>query len=104
MDFNIHNLLNLKIVGTNRRYLNYLGNEYSFFKTEERIDSDIEVIIADDVNPDSNCRPVDNNCFVGDGYLYCQDSYKVAKWDLSINGLEDKPVVHFSGGIWGGIS
>ena len=101
MNFNIHNLLYLKIVGTNKRYLNYLGSEYSFFKTEERIDPDIEVIIADYVNPDGNCRLVDNNYFVRDGYLYCKDSYKVARWSLSIDSLEGKPVVHFSGGIWG---
>ncbi len=101
MNFNIHNLLYLKIEGMNKRYLDYLDREYSFFKTGEKIDPDVEVVIADYIDQDSNCRLVDNKYFVKDGYLYCKDSYKVVRWSLSIDDLEGKTVVHFSGGIWG---
>jgi len=101
MNFNIHNLLYFKIVGMNERYLNYLGREYSFFKTEEKVAPDVEVVIADHVYPDSNCRLVDNKYFVKDGYIYCKDRYKVVRWVLSMDDLEGKTVVHFSGGIWG---
>jgi len=101
MNFNLHNLLYFKIEGMNKRYLNYLGREYSFFRTEKNIDPDVEVVIADYINPDSNCRLVNNKYFVKEGYLYCKDRYKVVRWSLSIDGLEDKTKVHFSGGIWG---
>jgi len=101
MNFNIHNLLYLKIEGVNKKYLNYLGREYSFFRTEDEVALDIEVIVADNIYPDSNCRLVDNKYFVKDGYLYCRDRYKVARWSLSIDDLEGKTVVHFKGGIWG---
>jgi len=101
MNFNIHNLLFLKIKGMNKRYLNYLGREYSFFKTGKEVDPDVEIIIADSVNPDDDCRLVDNKYFIKEGYLYCKDSYKVARWTLSIDGLEGKTVVHFGGGFWG---
>lgn len=85
----------------NKRYLNYLGREYSCFKTEEQVDPDVEVIIAAPINPASKCYLVDNKYFVKDGYLYCRDRYKVARWTLAINDLEGKTVVHFSGGFWG---
>jgi len=101
MNFSLHNLLYFKIDGVNKRYLDYLGREYSFFKAEEKVDPDIEIIIADSVNPDDNCRLVDNKYFVKDGYLYCRDRYKVVRWRLAINGLEGKTVVQFSGGFWG---
>jgi len=101
MNFNLHNLLYFKIEGMNKRYLDYLNREYSFFKTEEKIDPDVEIIITDSINPDSNYCLVDNKYFVKDGYLYCRDRYKVARWSLSIDDLEGKTVVHFSGGIWG---
>jgi len=101
MNFNIHNLLYLKIEGMNKRYLNYLGSQYAFFRTEEEVNPDIEVIIEDRIYPDSNCRLVHNKYFVKDGYLYCRDRYKAARWSLSIDGLKGKTVVHFSGGIWG---
>jgi len=84
-----------------KRYLDYLGREYSFFKAGEKVDPDVEIIIADSINPDDNCRLVENKYFVKDGYLYCQDRYKVVRWCLAINGLESKTVVHFSGGFWG---
>ena len=101
MDFNIHNLLFFKIEGMNKSYLDYLGREYAFFRTEEKVAPDVEVVIADHVYPDSNCRLVDNKYFVKDGYLYCKDRYKVVRWSLSIDDLEGKTVVRFSGGIWG---
>ena len=101
MNFSLHNLLHFKIDGMNRKYLDYLGREYSFFKTEEKVDPDVEIIIAESVNPDDDCRLVDNKYFVKDEYLYCRDRYKVVRWRLAINGLEDKTVVHFSGGFWG---
>lgn len=101
MNFNIHDVLYFKIEGMNKRYLNYLGSEYLFFRTEEKVDPDVEVVIADHVYPDTNCRLVDNKYFVKDGYLYCKDRYKVARWRLSIHDLEGKTVIHFAGGIWG---
>lgn len=101
MNFSLHNLLYFKIHGMNNRYLNYLGREYSFFKTEKMVDPDVEVIVAAPIIPDSYCRLVDNKYFVKDGYLYCRDRYKVVRWSLAINDLEGKTVVHFSGGFWG---
>ncbi len=101
MNFHIHNLIKFKVSGVNRRYLDYLSKEYSFFKTDEPIDPDVEVVITDAIEPNGNCRLVDNKYFIRDGYLYCRDRYKVMRWSLSIDGLERKTVVSFSGGLRG---
>ena len=101
MNFNIHDLLYLKISGENRRYLDYLGKEYSFFKTDESINPDIEVIITDSVNPKGDYHPVDNKYFVKDGHLHCRDRYKMVRWSLSMDDLEGRTAVHFSGGFRG---
>ncbi len=101
MNFSLHNLLYFKIQGMNKRYLDYLCREYSFFKTEDKIDPDVEIKIVDSVNPDDGFRLVDNKYCVKNGYLYCRDRYKVIRWRLAINDLEGKTVVHFSGGFWG---
>lgn len=101
MIFNMHNLLCFKIEGMNKRYLNYLGGEYAFFRTAGEVAADVEVIVAAHLYPDSDCRLVDNKYFVKDGYLYCKDRYKVVRWSISMDDLEGKTVVRFSGGIWG---
>ena len=101
MNFDIHNLIKLTIEGTDRKYLDYIGAEYAFFKTEAEVDPDVRIIIVDSVYPDSGCQLIDNKYLIGSGYLYCRDRYKVAGWTFSINELEAKTSVHFSGGIWG---
>jgi len=88
MNFNIHDLIYLKISGVNRRYLDYLSKEYSFFKTDEPIEPDIEVVITDSIEPKGNCRLVDDKYFIKNSYLYCLDSYKVARWSLSMDGWQ----------------
>ncbi|MFC2021446.1 hypothetical protein ACFLU1_06695 [Chloroflexota bacterium] len=101
MNFNIHDLLYLKISGGNRRYLDYLRKEYSFFETEEKINPDIEVVITDSIHDDTDSRLINNRYFIRDGHLHSRDRYKVVRWSFSIDDLEGRPTVHFSGGIWG---
>jgi hypothetical protein len=101
MDFNIHDLLCFRVSGENRRYLEYLGEEYSFFKTDESPTPDIEVIISDAINTSGDGRLVGNKYFVKDGHLHCRDRYKMVRWRLSMDDLEGRTVVHFSGGLRG---
>lgn len=101
MNFNVHNLLCFTIEGMNNKYLNYLGREYAYFATDEVINPDIRFVITGSINPDGDGHLVDNKYFVKDGHLYCRDRYKVVRWSLSMDDLEGRTVVHFSGGFWG---
>jgi hypothetical protein len=101
MNFNIHDLLYFRTSGENRRYLDYFSKEYSFFKTDEAVNPDIEVVITDPVNPEGDYNHVDNKYFIKEGHLHCRDRYKVVRWNLSIDDLEGRTVVKFSGGFHG---
>lgn len=55
MNFNIHNLLKFRVDGTNKRCLKYLSQDYSYFKTDESIEPDIDIIVSDFTPNNNDC-------------------------------------------------
>lgn len=101
MNFNIHNLLKFRIDGTNKAYLKYFSQDYSYFQTNEPIDSDLDVIVSDFTPSNNDCYIINHRYYVKENYLFCKDRYKIVRWSLCIKDIEDKPTVYFKGGVLG---
>lgn len=102
MNFNIHNLLKFRVDGTNKRYLKYLSQDYSYFKTDESIEPDIDIIVSDFTPNNNDCYIVNHKYFIKENYLFCKDSHKVVRWKVCLKDLtERKTTVYFSGSKFG---
>lgn len=102
MNFNIHNLIKFKIEGTNKGYLRYLSEDYSHFKTDEPVDSDLDIIVSDFTPDNDNCYVVNHRYRVKKNYLFCTHRHKIVRWKVCLTDLtEKKTIVYFSGSKFG---
>ena len=102
MNFNIHNLIKFRIGGTNKRYLRYLSQDYSYFKTDEPVDPDIDIIVSDFTPNNEDCYVVNRKYFIKENYLFCRDSQKIVRWEVCLKGLTERTTtVYFSGSKFG---
>lgn len=100
MNFNIHNLFKFKIEGTNKKQLDHFCKDYSYFSTDEEIESELDIILSD-FHPDTkDCYIINHKYYIKENYIYCKDKYKIVKWRFCIKDLDSKPIVHFKGGIF----
>ncbi|OGI12565.1 hypothetical protein A3K64_01515 [Candidatus Micrarchaeota archaeon RBG_16_36_9] len=96
--YNIHNLLKIKIITSNKGFFNYIDREFSFFKTGKISNPDITVTIEDFVPNLLHTNVINHKYFIRDNFLYCKDSYKVVKWEVQIEGINEKHTsIKFSG-------
>lgn len=89
--YNIHDLVRFKIINKDNflnRLFSNLNLEYKNFKSEEGGDSDFTIYLGDFTPSNQECYVLDNNYYIKEDYLYCRDSYKIAKWELELSGFE----------------
>lgn len=75
---------------------------FSYFEVEKVARPSLVINIGK-FKPQTNSRYlVDHQYHIGDGYFYCKDSQKTAKWELEISGIEDEVTTcNFNGFIFG---
>lgn len=100
MNFNIHDLFKFKIEGTNKKHLKHFCQNYSHFKTDEEIKSELDIKVSNFTPDNNNCHIVDQKYYIKKKYLFCNDSNKIVKWKVCIRDIENKPTVYFSGGLF----
>lgn len=100
MNFNIHDLLKFKIEGTDKRILKHFSRDYSYFRTNEEIESELDIIVSDFTSTNDNCYIINQKYYVKDNYIFCNDSHKIVKWSFCIKDIENKPTVYFKGGLF----
>ena len=103
MNFDLHGLFKFKIEGTDKRLLKYFSQDYAYFKTNEEIESELDIIVSDFTPSTDDCRIVDHKYYVKKNYLFWKDRHKIVRWSLSIQDIENKPRVYFKGGLFSGI-
>lgn len=97
MDFNIYDIVKFRIKGENKNSLKYFEREYAYFKTEENIQPDLEVLIGKFTPLDEKrCIMVENKYYIDTDYLFCKDKYKLATWEFCITNIEGKPSIFFN--------
>lgn len=100
MNFNLHNLFKFKIEGTNKRLLRHFAQDYSYFRTNEEIESELDIVVSDFTPSNNDCYIINQKYYIKENYLFCNDNYKVVKWSLCIKDIENKPTVYFKGGLF----
>lgn len=100
LNFDIHGLFRFKATGTNERLLNILNRNYSYFKTDEDIKSDLNIILSDFEPVDGNSFIVDHKYIINSDSIFAKDSHKTVRWQFLLRDLEDTATLHFSGNLF----
>jgi hypothetical protein len=90
--FDVHGLVRFQITtcGALPSWLSQrLIQEYEYFAAGPLDEYDFTVEIGPFAPENAGCYVLeDGQYFVKEGYFYCEDSYKLAKWAVEISGLE----------------
>jgi len=102
LSYNLHNILNFKIVTSSRlKILNDLNFMFSYFESEKN-NSDVILNIGKFTPSDEHSTLVDHKYHIKDNYFYCKDKEGKAKWEVEIFGFEDGPThINFHSVIYG---
>ena len=100
MNFNIHDIFKFKIEGTDKRTLKHFSQDYSYFRTNKEIETELDIIVSDFTPSNDDCCIINHKYHVKEKYLFCKDSYKIVRWSFCIKDIENKPTVYFKGGIF----
>lgn len=103
MNFDIHGIFKFKIEGTDKKVLKYFEQDYACFKTNDEIESELDVIVSDFTPSNEGCHMVGQKYYVKENYLFCKSRHKIVRWNLCIENVVAKPIVHFKGGIFSGM-
>lgn len=87
--YRIHDLLSFSVRGESQSWIHTsIRAEYQNFISDVEPDLDLTIIIGD-FHPDCvDCTILDNTFYVKQNYLYCEDSYKRARWKFELTGFE----------------
>lgn len=94
LNYNIHDILRLKIV-VNRKLglMRLLNPEYYFFEVDEVADPDIILNIGKFTPSNDDCYIVDDKYDIKENYFYCEDYEGDVKWKVEIYGFEEGPMI-----------
>jgi len=90
-NYNIHNLVKFKIRGRLdllSRLLTNFDLQYKSFESPEIDKPDFTILLGDFSPSNDDCYILDDRFYIKENYLFCEDSYKIAKWKLEISGFE----------------
>ena len=95
--YNIHNLVDIEIIG-NSRFARDKNLRFSFFQSERMDTPDIVYRIGRFKPSNQGCQVVSHKYHIRENYLYCLDSIGKARWEVEIFGFEEgKTSINFSG-------
>jgi len=100
MFFDINGIFSIEITGTNKRLLRSLYNDLRIFQTDETTEADLSVLVTDVKASQQDCYLVERKYYVKKDSISCRDSYKIAKWNLTLDNITSRPTVYFSGNIF----
>ncbi|HDY89830.1 MAG TPA: hypothetical protein ENH82_17150 [bacterium] len=102
--YNIHDVLQMKIQ-RQRRFPDLFRDinlRFSYFEVDHADNPSLIINIGKFKPQMPECKFVDHQYHVGDGYFYCRDKEKIAKWEFEISGIEDEvTTLNFDGSILG---
>ena len=105
MDFSIHNILRIKLLGKNASYVKYLTKVFHYFITNEKIENpDLVIDISEPRLDKDNYHIFNRKYWIKENYIYWKDRYKVVLWTASLKGIEESSTyLQFNSGRFGKI-
>lgn len=103
--YNIHNFVKFKIVTPNTniwRFKNIFGS-FENFEVDTIDDYDFIVHLGKFIPKIHDCTISEGKYYIRENYFFCnEDSYKMAKWSVELQGLEDHiTTVKISSNVFG---
>ncbi len=98
-NYSIHDIVRFKIIDHcpfNCGLIDKTKVEFENFETSEEDSVDFSVEIGSFSRSEKECFILDDRYFVDNGYFYCKDKYKCARWALEIQDIENKPRIRIS--------
>ncbi|NIO44345.1 MAG: hypothetical protein GTN36_02215 [Candidatus Aenigmarchaeota archaeon] len=95
-NYSIHDIISFKIIDKNnffKKKFSRFETSYSYFQVNKLSNPDIIINIGPFQPSNNNCKVLDGRFHIKKDYLFCNDSYKLAKWKLEIIGLESKKTI-----------
>lgn len=89
--YSIHGIVNFKIVnsaGFLSRILPFWDIELRNFESEPKAEPDFTIFLGRFSPQSPDCLILDDRFHINQGYLYCSDSYKWARWQIEVSGLD----------------
>ena len=102
--YNIHDILHMEIRRDKRfpDLFRDINLRFSYFETNKTKDPELILNIGKFTPSKRETFLVDHQYQIGDGYFYCKDSDRTARWEMEIDGIEDSlTTVNFNGSILG---
>lgn len=100
----IHNLMSITVIDDSHPIPGFLPSfetEYENFKSHVVSEPEITFTFGPFTPRNTDCTILDNKFFVKYDYLYCRDSYKHAKWEMELTGVETGAIeIKFSGNFF----
>lgn len=98
MNYNIHDLLKIKVTGCGKFDLTR-SLKYSFFENDNNFENaDIVLNIGKFQPSNENSDFISHKYYIKENYIYCRDNGKHTSWEVEINGLEeDNTTINFYG-------
>jgi hypothetical protein len=62
--------------------------EYRNFESEKIDNPDFTVYLGDFTPSNESCTILDYTYHIKENYIYCEDSYKIGRWQVEVSGLE----------------
>lgn len=95
--YNIHDIVKFKVTAKDRlmfsSYYDRFKHEFECFRVESIDNADFTVEVGPFKPDNYECVITEEgNYFIKEGYLYTNDSYKTAKWEVEISNIEDETV------------
>jgi hypothetical protein len=102
MLFDINGIFSIEIAGTNKRLLQSIYDDLRIFQTDETTEADLNILVTDVKPPQQDCYLVERKYYIKEDSISCRDSYKTAKWNLTLDNVTSRPTVYFNGNIFSG--
>lgn len=87
-NYSIHGIVNFKVIANN--ISKRMDIEYKNFESNNIDNPDFIVQLGDFKPLNDNCIIIDNKYHIKQNYFYCEDSYKMGKWEVEISGFGQK--------------
>ena len=88
-NFDIHRLFRFRVISSNKRAVEIFKSKFLFFYKEEMDHSDLDIFLGD-YKVKKKVLSASKDSSSGDGFIDYRDYYKVVKWRIMLDNLEDK--------------
>jgi len=97
--YSIHNIVRFDIIDRSQfhyRLIDKTKIQFENFETSQDTDPDFIVEVGPFTRSRNKCFILDDSYFIDDGYFYCRDKRKFARWELEVSDIDCRPTIRIN--------